>query len=460
MISIKNNYFILRQYLFFLIILFNLYTVHTNELKQIEINKQDRILVFAPHPDDEVLGCAGILQHSFKNNIPLKIVYLTYGDNNEWSFFIYRKHPVIFPVAAQRMGLVRHSESVQSSNILGITSDSLIFLGYPDFKTLPIWYSHWGNNPPLKSMLTKVKAVPYSNAYRPQAPYKGEEILNDLTNIIQEFKPTKIFLSHPADTNPDHQSLFLFTQIAVWNLQNIITPQIFSYLIHYKLWPKPKGFFPHLNLNPPHILSKSNSWFYFPLSQSAIDLKLKAIQAHKSQMNYSSKYLTSFIRDKEVFERFTDFNSQYTQNELQTTSSNSIMNSTPEELTDLEKIEYIGIQWNYIKIEGNELILSIELSKPLNKNVRISIYSFGYRSDIKFEKMPKIKIQITAKNTVIYNQKNMITNKNILIQRGKKDITIHIPLNELNNPHKILTEARSRLNNIPLDWTSWRILEL
>jgi LmbE family N-acetylglucosaminyl deacetylase len=158
-------------------------------LTTLVLNPEDRILVFAPHPDDEVLGTGGIIQEAVGMKLPLRIVFLTYGDSNEWSFLVYRKHPVLLPKAVRGMGMVRYEEALGAARTLGVSPEQLTFLGYPDFRTLDIWCSHWGDRPPVESMFTRVTAVPYPNAFRPGAPYKGEEIADDLKAIIREFKP-------------------------------------------------------------------------------------------------------------------------------------------------------------------------------------------------------------------------------------------------------------------------------
>src|SRR5262252_5690722 len=38
------------------------------------------LMVFAPHPDDETLGCAGILQQTLKRGHRVKVVIFTSGD--------------------------------------------------------------------------------------------------------------------------------------------------------------------------------------------------------------------------------------------------------------------------------------------------------------------------------------------------------------------------------------------
>lgn len=76
-------------------------------------------------------------------------------------------------------------------------------------------------------MLTKVTAVPYPNAWRPGAPYTGEEVVRDLTAILRDFRPTKVFVSHPADHMPDHAAGYLVTRIALWQLEHEIQPQVY-----------------------------------------------------------------------------------------------------------------------------------------------------------------------------------------------------------------------------------------
>ena len=54
----------------------------------VDLDAGDRVLVLAPHPDDESLACGGIIQRALARGARVRIVFLTYGDNNEWSFLI------------------------------------------------------------------------------------------------------------------------------------------------------------------------------------------------------------------------------------------------------------------------------------------------------------------------------------------------------------------------------------
>ena len=208
------------------------------------------------------------------------------------------------PGAVRQMGEVRHAEGVAAAETLGVDPNQLAFLGYPDFGTLTIWYEHWGNRPPLESMLTRVTKVPYANAFRPGASYKGEDILNDIEENLREFKPTKVFVSHPSDHNVDHQALYLFTRVALWDLENEMCPELYPYLVHFEHWPSPQGLLKGRPILPPEPLAGIIDWGVVPLSPGQVNGKELALRAHRSQLDYSKNYLNSFVRANELFGDF------------------------------------------------------------------------------------------------------------------------------------------------------------
>ena len=115
----------------------------TNTAGALSFSEKDRVLVLAPHPDDEILGTGGVIQRAQKAKAQVKIVFLTYGDNNAWSFTVYKKHPVLLPGSMRAMGETRRKEAINASKVLGLTEDQLLFLGYPDHGTLQIWCYNW-----------------------------------------------------------------------------------------------------------------------------------------------------------------------------------------------------------------------------------------------------------------------------------------------------------------------------
>jgi hypothetical protein len=52
----------------------------------------ERILIFAPHEDDEMLGCGGLMQHALAAGAHLHIVLMTNGDYHE-KYMFFKKHP-------------------------------------------------------------------------------------------------------------------------------------------------------------------------------------------------------------------------------------------------------------------------------------------------------------------------------------------------------------------------------
>lgn len=428
---------------------------------QVSFEPGDRVLVLAPHPDDETIGCAGVIQKALKNKNPVRVVFLTFGDNNEWAFLEYRKHPVIVPQAVRNMGMVRHREALNAARVLGMSPGDLIFLGYPDFGTLGIWYRHWGQRPPFKSILTNAKAVPYTSAFRPGAAYKGEEILRDIKTIIKEFRPTKIFVSHPADHNPDHQSLYLFTKVALWELRLRSDPSVLPYPVHCKEWPRPRGDHPKNPLVPPAFIEDKIRWYVENLDPQEITRKRNALKAHVSQYRSSASYLASFIRTNELFGDFSPGKlhapSGGPQLRLDTVPAHA---QIPETLTDDARASFVGIEERSMRLDGDSLVCSFRLSRPLAKTIGVTLSFFGYRQDTAFAQMPKIYIKIGPFKHAAYDQSSRLPKGAIEVQRQAKTVNIRIPLKTLGMPTKILTNARTDLGAVSLDWVSWRTIEI
>lgn len=428
---------------------------------EVTLRPSDRLLILAPHPDDEVLGCGGIIQRALAMRLPVDIVFFTYGDNNQWSFLVYRKHPVLIPGAVKRMGLVRHDEAIASAQALGLGAEHLTFLGYPDFGTMQIWKTHWGDRPPFRSMLTKVTAVPYDNARRPGAAYKGEEILRDLTAIIRSLRPTKVFVSHPGDHMPDHAALYLFTRIALWDLASELQPELYPYLVHFKRWPRPRGLHPTEPLEPPALLSDEMFWRSHRLSPDEVDRKLRAIRAHRTQYDSSKGYLLSFIRPNELFGEVSAIPLPMSASGIALPAGeHANPPELPEQLTDEERAAFVGVEMRSVWLEDGQLVLAIRFSRPLAQAVKASIFIFGYRSDRSFATMPKLHVTFGEFQHAVYDQDRALPDGTVQITRTPRQLTVRVPLESLGTPQKILTSARTYLGEVPLDWTSWETLNV
>lgn len=430
------------------------------EPAKLQLTETDRILILAPHPDDEVLGCAGIIQEAVSKNLPIRIVFFTNGDNNELSFLLYRMHPVVMPSAVQLMGEVRAREAVAAAKIFGLSETNLTFMGYPDFGTLRIWNAHWRDAKPYRAMLTRATQVIYTNALTPGAPFSGESVIKDLSLIFREFQPTRIFVSHPADANPDHMALYLFTQVALWDMDSEISPLLHPYLIHYPRWPVPNGFAPEKPLLAPDTFDDDIAWQTGPLESSDVDLKRKAVQAHRSQFNYSAKLLLSFVRCNELFGDYPVVDMTLKTDAGET----SVEIDEPEErqaeqLTDEERDKYIGITERRMHVERNDLVITLKFTRPLTSMVQCSTFCFGYRKGQLFADQPKIRIDLGAAGIQCYDNEQKISRPAIKLSRRGKEFVFRIPLSSLGDPDFILTSTRIYMAQIPLDWMPWRTLK-
>ncbi|GCD41748.1 PIG-L deacetylase family protein [Streptomyces paromomycinus] len=120
-------------------------------------------LIFAPHPDDEVLGCGGSIARHTEDGRRAQIVYLTSGEQG-------------VPGAGQQEAVVlREGEARQAAGVLGVREQDLHFLHLPDGGLAP------ADAGQFRAVLALVRRV----------------------------RPTVVFLPHPGDGSFDHRQAFL-----------------------------------------------------------------------------------------------------------------------------------------------------------------------------------------------------------------------------------------------------------
>jgi LmbE family N-acetylglucosaminyl deacetylase len=429
--------------------------------REVMLSAGDRILIMAPHPDDETIATGGIIQKAEAMGLPVRVVYLTYGDANQWSFLVYRKRPEVGPRAVESMGEVRRTEAISATHVLGLQEDQLVFLGYPDFGNLQIWERHWGDAPPYEGLFTGATDVPYPDAYRPGAAYRGQEVLSDIEAVIRDFKPTKVFVSSPADQNPDHLALYLFTRVALWDLADELSPELYPYLVHYPRWPEPRGYHPATPLIPPADLSGEATWQSEPLSEAELAVKRVALQQHKTQYETNRRYLDSFLRTNELF------------GDLPTVplapgapgvslSQQALFSGDGlgDQLTEEERAKFVGLEARNVRLEGSDLVFEIDLSGALPEGVQASAYFFGYRPGVAFASMPKLHVEFSDIGHQVYDGQKKMDENSVSVTRGPGQMTVTVPLALLGDPQRLLFHARTHLGNVPLDGTEWRVLSL
>src|SRR5437016_12191020 len=74
----------------------------------------DRLLVLAPHPDDESLAIGGLLRLARAVGASVRVIYLTSGENNPWAQRACERRWRIGFVERQRWGRRREGETLAS----------------------------------------------------------------------------------------------------------------------------------------------------------------------------------------------------------------------------------------------------------------------------------------------------------------------------------------------------------
>jgi LmbE family N-acetylglucosaminyl deacetylase len=267
---------------------------------------QSRYLIFAPHPDDETLGCGGIIQQARLAGAELRIVVMTNGDGFRVAAEREFRRLNIEPEEMLRFGELRQKETVKAVENLGVSQENLLFLGYPDGGMIRLWMNNWSSFTPYTSPFTQTNLPPYSLAYNPHTLYCGENVLRDVERIISQFHPTDIFVTHPSDDHADHAAASAFVTAALLRMQSRQaapkTVRLHYYLIHRGDWPVPRGLHCGDRLIPPrNMLRLDSRWRSVTLTPEQVEKKHTSILLHDSQISVMRSFLLSFIRASEPF---------------------------------------------------------------------------------------------------------------------------------------------------------------
>ncbi len=104
----------------------------------------EKTLILAPHPDDEVIGVAGLIQHLLSKGKRVEVVIMTGGG---------KSHSGCCKIEEQELIKARRDLSRKAAEILGLPQNDLHFLDYPDGG---IAYNH-PETERLKTFITEIK---------------------------------------------------------------------------------------------------------------------------------------------------------------------------------------------------------------------------------------------------------------------------------------------------------------
>jgi LmbE family N-acetylglucosaminyl deacetylase len=279
-------------------------------LPPISLNGIHRLMILAPHCDDESLGSGGLIQATLRAGIQVEVVIATNGDG--FLFATIEDFKKVYPTHADfiRFGKIRQQESLRALADLGVGTGQVIFLSYPDRGSPAMWNDHWLVGNPYRSPYSGNDRSPYPLTYNPASVYAGADYLADLLSIMRSFKPDMVVYPHSQDVHPDHWGLNVFTHLALTLLHHedaSFQPVQMTYLVHRPDFPDIKGYHPGATLTPPLLVyGLSHDWNRLDLSPEDETIKWRAIQEYRSQLPLLHNLMDSFIRVNEIFSSTQD----------------------------------------------------------------------------------------------------------------------------------------------------------
>jgi LmbE family N-acetylglucosaminyl deacetylase len=195
------------------------------------IEDSRRILVVAPHPDDESLGCGGLVAKLARRGRAFQFVFVTDGSASHRGS---RSWP------RQRLAARRKAEAQEALNRLGVGYSPRVFLGLADSAIPAAFSTEW------QSVLVRLEA------------------------ISREFQPDLALLPWRRDPHRDHQDSWVLAHTALRRAGSTCL------ILEYAIWLDELGGFE----NQP----RANEADLIMIDvASTIDAKRAAIAAHQTQ---------------------------------------------------------------------------------------------------------------------------------------------------------------------------------
>jgi LmbE family N-acetylglucosaminyl deacetylase len=213
----------------------------------------DRVLFFAPHPDDEALGAAGLLQRAARAGARIQLVFATNGDDNVWAQRYVEKRWYITESDRFRWGELRKREIRAAVGAMNLDRQAhLRFLNLRDQKITSL----------LRTMPARLSAI--------------------LREEIDRFKPTLIIAPSIYDAHPDHSALSVAIALALERSDHPST-RCYHYIIHR---PRRMPKLPVRGLG---------------LTDEELHRKRSAIDCHRSQLHLFPERFDRFAQPTEIY---------------------------------------------------------------------------------------------------------------------------------------------------------------
>jgi LmbE family N-acetylglucosaminyl deacetylase len=122
------------------------------------------VVVFAPHPDDETLGCGGTIASLLCEGYHVTVVFITDGR------FCLTDLGVTSEPTPIKIKEIRKEEALRATSILGLRKENLIFLDFEE----------------------------------KQLEKNSKQLQQKIVKILEDFSPTKVYYPQSKEYNFDH----------------------------------------------------------------------------------------------------------------------------------------------------------------------------------------------------------------------------------------------------------------
>ena len=416
-----------------------------------ETNSLDsKLLVIAPHCDDEVLAVGGLIQQALARGNQVKVVIITNGDG------FNKAAQVNFPSITSKtdrylqLAKTRQQESIDGLKILGLEEKEIIFLGYPDKGLASLWSKNWDQDKPYFNSNTNSDHSPYFKNFTPLTPYTGWNLVKDLTQIITEYQPTDIYYPHPNDEHPDHWATNCFVKY-ILNSNKLEQVREHLYLVHRGMWPTSWALPSGPELVPPKSLTNlGTQWLEIPLRESEIQLKKASILAHQTQIKVIQHYLLSFARANELFGSYPDLPLQEGKKQL-------IIQDPEADLWKSKANAHGDITEVYGSLDEQKLSLEIVVRSLISNKV-------SYHLHLRFleQSRPTKLVHLIIKDNQItfsFPSKDSWEIKDLKVTQKSNRLYLEIPLASLPQFEALYLNVESKKGRSLVDKTAWRMLK-
>jgi LmbE family N-acetylglucosaminyl deacetylase len=259
-----------------------------------------RALVISPHPDDATLAAGGLMQRILQQGGTVRVVQMTDGD--AFPQGVVALKPGLHPSSPvyRWYGSLRERESIHALRQIGVHRSQIRLLGFPD-EGLCRLASAGRTTPAFLSPYTDRESPPASEQIVPGTMFRRDDLLRELTRLIQDVRPTLVVLPHAGDEHPDHCATHLLVHEAVSDAvaDGLHMPRVLHYILHYPGWPASSN--GHAPIEPPGGRAQEWQWLTLPLTPAEQTIKQRALNAYRSQTLVMLDFFKSFERSNELF---------------------------------------------------------------------------------------------------------------------------------------------------------------